>query len=360
MKRLISIVWILCLWVLMTPASAQAKDKKRPFRGGMALSLHSSNPNYSYIPAVREIKKLGATDLSILVHFYQDHSVSIDPHRHAFKTPTDKVFSDTVKEAKKLGLKVMIMPILLLEKPRDDDWRGNLKPPKWDSWRAAYLKQLLHFARLAEKAGADIFSVGSELSSLEQYLKDWRDIVKQVRKVFSGLLTYSANWDHYENIGFWEDLDLMGISGYYELTESKTPKIAELKKSWTAVQTRIMKWRKSVGLTRPIIFTEIGYSSQDGCASKPWNYYLTKVVDLAEQKMCYEAFISVWDGQPQLEGVYFYEWWGEGGSKDHRYTPRGKPAELVIRNWYKLIKKRNSKLTSKKTERPDKSERNGG
>jgi hypothetical protein len=330
----------------LAPANGYGKDKvkKRPFRGGMALSMHSANPKYSYIPAVREIKKLGATDISILLHFYQQDSLSPRPVRHAYKTPTDKVLANTIKEAKRLGLKVLVMPILLLEKPKDDDWRGNLKPPAWGIWKAAYMKEMLRFARISEKAGADIFTVGSELSSLEQHMNDWRWMIKEFRKVFTGLLTYSANWDHYENIGFWEQLDLMGISGYYELTESKTPKIAELKASWQKVQNKIMRWRKSVGLTKPIIFTEIGYSSQDGCASKPWNYYLNKVVDLAEQKLCYEAFIAVWDKHPQLEGAYIYEWWGEGGPKDYQYTPRGKPAAKVLRTWYKEIRLRNAKL----------------
>lgn len=348
MKRFYAALFALIL--AATPSLCEADDKPivRPFRGGMALSMHASDPHFSYVAAVREIHKLGATDLSILVHFYQDNAASDNPHRHAYKTPTDKVFVETIKEAKKLGLKVFVMPILLLEKPKEDDWRGNLKPKSWKTWKANYLKEMSHFARLSEKSGADIFSVGSELSSLEQYLKDWRLMIKELRKVFSGLLTYSSNWDHYENVGFWEDLDLMGISGYYELTESTTPKLAELKSSWKKVQKKIIGWRNDVGLTKPIIFTEIGYSSQDGCASKPWNYYLSTKVDLEEQKLCFEAFIAVWDKHPQLEGVYFYEWWGEGGKKDYRYTPKGKPAEKVIRQWYKEIRARNALLKKKK------------
>jgi len=36
-----------------------------------------------------------------------------------------------------------------------------------------------------------------------------------------------------------------------------------------------------------------------------------------------------------LEGVYFYLWWGAGGPEDKDYTPRGKGAEAVIRDWFR-------------------------
>ena len=73
--------------------------------------------------------------------------------------------------------------------------------------------------------------------------------------------------------------------------------------------------------------------------------------------MCFEAFIAVWDKHPQLEGVYFYEWWGKGGETDTHYTPKGKPAEKVIRRWYKEIRARNALLKPKKTKKDKKSEK---
>lgn len=339
------------------PKKASNKARKvGPFRAGVALSMHSQDPNYSYLKAVKEIRELGATDVSILVHFYQDHSASPKPKRHAFRTPSDKNLVNTIKTARKLGLRVLVMPILLLEKPREEDWRGNIDPPNWKTWRDAYLKEMLHFARLSEKAGANVFSVGSELSSLEHRLGDWKMMIRKIRSVFTGLLIYSANWDHYDQLNFWSELDLMGISGYYELTESLSPKKDELLKSWKKVQKTILGWRQGNRVKIPLVFTEIGYASQDGCASKPWNYYLSETVDCAEQRLCYEVFLEVWDQKPGLKGVYFYEWWGEGGLKDHTYTPKGKPAEKVLRRWFQKLRKRAKKgqATSKPSKAPKK------
>ncbi len=44
--------------------------------------------------------------------------------------------------------------------------------------------------------------------------------------------------------------------------------------------------------------------------------------------------MAVWARTLELQGVFFYEWWGEGGSDDRGYTPRDKPAETVIRRFF--------------------------
>jgi len=336
---------LLSLLIALAAAAPCAGDESRPFGAGVALSLHSQDPHFSYAPILKEIRATGATEVSLLVHFYQENSVTSKPSRHLLKTPSDARLLEAIRSGRELGLRVFVMPILLLEKPRKDDWRGNIKPPKWKPWFAAYRKEIVHFARLAERGGAALFSVGSELSSTEVQLADWRRIIKEVSAVFSGRLTYSANWDHYDQVGFWGQLDVMGISGYYELTNSTTPKRDVLVDAWREVQRKILAWRKAAAVKAPLIFTEVGYASQDGCASKPWNYYLTDKIDLEEQKLCYEVFIEVWDRHPALAGVFFYEWWGKGGSKDPRYTPKGKPAEQVMRSWFTRIRKRNAALS---------------
>jgi hypothetical protein len=329
------------------PASAP-NSRQRPRRGGMVLSLHSTNPDFSYVAQIREVAALGATDLSLILHLYQDNSVSPKPLRHPFKTPSDERFLEAVRAGRKLGLEVMVMPIVLLEKPREDDWRGNIAPPDWASWWRAYRQLMLHYARLSEAADAQIFSVGSELSSLEHAQDSWRALIADLRRSFSGLCTYSSNWDHYDLVGFWDALDLMGISGYYELTEKLEPTADELGAAWRKVKAKILSWRSQQEITAPLLFTEIGYASQDGCASKPWNYYLSKVVDLEEQRLCYESFLDTWRAEPCLEGAFFYEWWGSGGPEDHQYTPRGKPAEALLRRHYAALRAQRSKAGAAK------------
>ena len=36
-----------------------------------------------------------------------------------------------------------------------------------------------------------------------------------------------------------------------------------------------------------------------------------------------------------LAGALFWNWWGPGGPEDRWYTPKGKPAEAVLRRWFR-------------------------
>ncbi len=332
----------------------QPKPQPKPVKAqppelrGMALTLHSKDPDFS--PMLRELPDLGVNFVCVSVHVYQDHGDSLAPARHPTKTPSDGTIRRVLKEARRLGLEIALLPIVLLSSPKDNDWRGNLSPPDlrgrtrgdanygapdWKAWFRGYRAVISHYARLAEECRASVFCVGSELSSTEGQVKEWQQVVREVRQRFSGELTYSANWDHYEEVGIWKELDFIGLSAYYELTTSKSPSLPELTRSWRGVRQKILRWRKEAGLTAlPLLFTEIGYPSIDGCASKPWDYTQKTVADLHEQMLCYQAFVGTWNGSPELGGAIFYEWWGRGGRDDKGYTPRGKPALRVLRDWF--------------------------
>ena len=88
------------------------------------------------------------------------------------------------------------------------------------------------------------------------------------------------------------------------------------------------------------IFTEVGYPSLDGGAVNPWDYTQVTAVDLEEQRRAFSAFIKSWNGVEQLGGVFFWDWYGKGGAKDRRYTPRGKPAADEIKRWFGRLARR--------------------
>ncbi len=67
----------------------------------------------------------------------------------------------------------------------------------------------------------------------------------------------------------------------------------------------------------------------------PWAELAQARVDLQAQRVCYEAFAKVWNDEPALTGVYFWNWSdGPGGDNDNSYTPRNKPAMKVIQAWF--------------------------
>ncbi len=151
-------------------------------------------------------------------------------------------------------------------------------------------RYILSFAKLAAAENVPVLSVGSELSTMDVDTSRWRKIIAEVRKAFPGKLTYSANWDHYEEVKFFSDLDYLGVTGYFELaSKEKAPKqdppIAQLIHSWRNEYMRLMRFANKVG--RPLVLTEVGYLSQKGAAARPWNEGADEALDLEIQRKCY-------------------------------------------------------------------------
>ncbi len=153
-----------------------------------------------------------------------------------------------------------------------------------------------------------------------------------MKKIYAGGLLYSANWDHYEQVSFWQRVDYVGVTAYNELTSKKDATEEELARAWVPVRDQLVAFARKVD--RPLVITEIGYTSQDGAAVHPWDYTLKSGVDLEEQRRCYAAFVDAWKDEPGLAGVFWWNWYGAGGAKDTSYTPKGKPAEQVLRDYF--------------------------
>ena len=61
----------------------------------------------------------------------------------------------------------------------------------------------------------DLFAVGTELKAFAKKRPEfWKQLIQKVRTVYSGPLTYAANWDEYHEISFWQDLDYIGCLLY--------------------------------------------------------------------------------------------------------------------------------------------------
>ena len=83
------------------------------------------------------------------------------------------------------------------------------------------------------------------------------------------------------------------------------------------------------------MFLEIGWFSQANSAHEPWDYTQDdQPIDLELQRKLYEGFFRTWHGDHRLGGFSVWEWPpGDGGKDDRGYTPEGKPAEKVLREW---------------------------
>ena len=323
------------LWPVEPPG--RLAHSSPPPQRGIALGLYSEDPDWPYGYFFDEIKTTGASHVAIVVPWYMKDARSSQIYKHPRFTVPMRTVERTIADARKRELEVLLFPILRVEDKSDGGWRGSLEPQDVDAFFENYTEYILRFARLAEAQRVPLMSIGSELSTMDLHEPRWRRIIAAVRRVYHGQLTYSANWDHYYDVEFWDALDHAGVTGYFELADKhKTPlddpDLAQLIEAWREHYMRLMRWQHRVG--KPLILTEVGYLSQRGAAARPWNEGATEPIDLDLQRRCYEAFRRVWDDEPRLSGAYFWNWFGWGGPDSAEYTPRGKPAASEIAAWY--------------------------
>jgi len=305
-----------------------------PPERGVGLGLFSADSSYRYRMLVDEVVQTGATHISVVWVWWQDNLRSTTIANKPGWSATDEQVVDTLKYAKSKGLHVTAFPIVRLQNSGPSQWRGKIAPDDEDAWWSSYNAFILHCAQLAESGGADRFSVGSELLSRERMRSRWREVIDRVRLGHPQLeLLYSSNWDHFEPVSFWDLVDVVGLTAYWELTRDLNPSVSELVMSWRNIRPQIEAFSKRLG--RKVVFTEVGYPSLDGGAAWPWDETRKAPVDLDEQRRAYEAFVRAWGGAEALQGVYWWNWFGFGGAEDTNYTPRGKPAADVIERWYK-------------------------
>lgn len=317
-----------------TSPIGQAATGSQPFLKGIAFTPHAEYPDKGvrFAPMIDELAATGATHMSMVVQWSQPDVRASAVAPHPVETQDDAVVRQLIRRARAKGLEVMVFPIIWVEQRKIGEWRGTLAPADPEAWWASYRRFILHYAALAKDEGAGLFSVGSELASLEREEARWRALIAEVRGVFPGKLLYSANWDHYEPVPFWDALDYVGLTGYYELVSTNDATEEAMRAAWIRIRDGLTRWQAGVG--RPLVFTEIGYPSIDGGARQPWNYTAVGAVDHEEQRRAYAAFRAAWEGHPALGGVFFWNWFGLGGPTCGDYTPRLKPAAAVIRSWF--------------------------
>lgn len=345
---------------VMPPAPA---PRQSPLSGnepyhGVAWQIHrSENCVEEARRILGEIADLGADTVLISNAGYQEHASSesfqIDPE----VTPSPEQWAEVFQIAHDNGLRIILMPIILLSEPRGTEWRGVINPPNWNDWAEQYRDFLLHFARIAAKGDVEVFMIGSELISAEKnlHIEQWRQLIREVRKVFPGKLSYSSNWDHYKVVEFWDELDLIGMTSYYKLSSQPNPSLETIIDAWKPIRRGLLRWQAEIG--KPLLFTEVGWCSQEGASIEPWNYYHNQTPSAAghqEQARCYRAFMETWkndmahNGDGVVGGAIWWEWMNvPGGSDDVNYIPKGKPAEVELRNWFAQIRQNRSSLARK-------------
>jgi len=304
------------------------------FKGIQLVSW--SKGEYSRKPcdmSIDNVRKTNANALGILVTWYMDTPNSAEIEPDPLKTPSDEDIVHAITEAQNRGMKVMLKPHVDV---RDGSWRGSISPTEKRSWWVNYETFILKYARLAEANEVELFVIGTELKRVatdHSNESSWIGLIEKVRSQFTGAITYAANWDEYQSIPFFQNLDYIGIDAYFPLCQSRTPTLDELERGWTKWVEELSRFQAQV--KKPVIFTEIGYRSIDYAGHEPWSWTKAGIYNGEAQARCYEAAIQVFKQQQWFDGLFFWSWSVNpmaGG--DQGFTPQRKPAEQVLTSLY--------------------------
>ena len=238
--------------------------------------------------------------------------------------------AEIAREMGARGVGVIVKPQVWVG---DGTWSADLDAGAgWDAWEAGYRAFALFWAEQAAEVGADVFVVGTELAgSAEARESFWRGLVRDVRAVYPGRVTYAANWDRYDRVAFWDALDLVGVQAYFPVAGRGGP-AAE----WTRHRDGLTALAARAG--RPVLFTEVGYRPSADAAHEPWLWDSDAAPDPALQARLYAALFEATWAEPWFEGVLVWKWSPPAppGARhgDDGFDVRGQPAAEVVRAWF--------------------------
>lgn len=333
---------VIGVFLLKTPSE---KEFEPVFQKGMS---YRPAPYPNYYPydtpesdeSLRRMAEANVEWVAILTWWFQENLTSTQIYPHSDYTPTNEALRHAIQRAHELGLKVMLKPMI--------DTENASKYPRWmippsPAWFASYKTFISSYAQFAQENDIELFCIGCEFKYTEVDSASWRQIISEVRKYYSGPLTYAATTDSYQQITWWDDLDYVGIDAFFSLTDKDDPTLEELKQVWNRTANDIESWQSSVN--KPILFTEIGYRSGNGTNKQPWNWTEPLEPDLQEQFDCYLAAFQILWGKPWFYGFYWWIWEGYPNitlpNYDKAYnqtltdfTPQNKPVQYLITSWH--------------------------
>ncbi|MCY0878723.1 MAG: glycosyl hydrolase family 53 [Firmicutes bacterium] len=293
--------------------------------------------------SLRHLRETGAEWIALAFRVYQDSVFSTRIYFDYGTTVTDGDLIVAVGEARELGLKICLKPVV---NSRDGLWRGFIRFPEesndsvnyWQDWFRSYRHFINHYAEIAEELNVDMFCVGCEMVQTEHRTDDWLRVVEEVRARYHGPLVYNANHGSEDQVAWFSAVDYVGTSAYYPVANAPGATAAEMRGRWELVKERLEKLYER--FQRPILFMEIGCRSASGAAQMPWDFLHREwPSNEEEQAAFYESALETFWDESWFSGFFWWDW------PVHLYDIRdaehntgfcvyGKKAEAILRQFY--------------------------
>jgi hypothetical protein len=283
----------------------------------------------------------GANYIVLVIALHQSNIYSTDVQT-GNDTPTDQALQSAITYIHGKGAHVAFN---IHDDPYDGQWRAFINPSDRAAWFANYGSFVKHYATLAQAAGVEQLVMGTEMTSMTSpnfngtNTANWKNMIQAVRQLYGGILTYSAQhsggMSDLQSIGFWPQLDYIGISAYYGMGNDK---------SVDAIKSRWAQWNTSsiqpiaAQYGKQVLFTEVGYVSKSNGLGDPGSAYSGGgSYDPTLQANAYQALLDYWQGYSYFAGVAFWDWSSDpnaGGNGNVDYTPQHKPAEQIMKQYF--------------------------
>lgn len=322
------------------PRGRPGKGQGGAFLAGVSLAmLNRLEAGYHAPGLARQLdvfEGLGANAVSLMPFAFQP-----GPNRPELRYLNDRPGSETdvglihaTRLARARGLHVLYKPHVWVR----GSWPGDIEMKSegdWALWWRSYRRYVLHHAVLARWAGADRFSVGVELSKTIGREAEWRDLIAATRRLFSGEVTYAANWyEDLEHVRFWDALDFVGVDAYFPLASSPQAGRAELERGARQIVDRLAAASRRAG--KPVVLTEVGFAARRGAWVSP--HEEGGEYSEEDQALAYEVLFKTLGRPRWLAGTFVWKAFsgGDGGDSGHRADFRflGRKAEAAVRGYY--------------------------
>jgi hypothetical protein len=342
-------IFAACL-LASTPALLRAQSDEPALRGITVGPIESSQqPGRGYGTAysaelLDELVRLGANAISITpfgrIWSLRSTAIMLD-----FEAPYPEnraAVGEMIRQAKARGLHVLVIPHLWVE---TGGWRGEIDPGSEDGWlryQDAYRRFVLAWATDAQRHGADAFSIGVECKSWSgRFGSYWNGLIAELRTVFDGELTYSANWDEAEDVAFWDQLDWIGVNAFYPLAHVNDASDEEYRRNADAALERLRELSDSV--QKPVVLVEIGYTTRANAAVQPWLWpdaMQNVVVDEREQARALAALAGAAASRAFVRGLFVWRYYANLDDVSQEalwgFSPHAKLAEPVLERIFGL------------------------
>ncbi|MUT66612.1 1,4-beta-xylanase [Paenibacillus sp. NEAU-GSW1] len=280
--------------------------------------------------SMSEMVKLGVNWTAIAFSAYQDHPQATEVKFREDPTVTDEEVLYSIKKAQSMGLKIVLKPVVNCT---NGVWRAHINffdmevpgEPSWGEWFASYREFILHYAKMAEETGCEMFCVGCEMVQTDRREQEWRQLIADVRKVYSGLITYNCDKYQEDHVKWWDAVDVISSSGYYPAEDWE--------EQLDRIDAAVSPYNK------PFFFMEAGCPSREGSAKRPNDWNLVGAPSEKEQDEYYKAMFGACEKRDWVRGFMLWDWpaklYGKNeAAANDDYCMYAKQAEATVTSYY--------------------------